>query len=201
MLPVYIGSAVLLLNPAGPTMVQDMLWEIPAMSLITIASQILAVILLELFEKDSYSILVWLTVMLFLPKLFLMGGMILRVRAHHGYRHVDACQLPHGWNTGHHVRMRHLVEQRGGNGQMPGLRRCGNPYFLRCRSIFIKEKGSVIRNRTMLSETVPEERKNNICTFSHILRPSSISYALPRQSCPRCCLLRGQDTWLSGIFL
>lgn len=76
-LPVYIGSAVLLLNPAGPTMVQDMLWEIPAMSLITIASQILAVILLELFEKGSYSILVWLTVMLFLPKIFLMAGMIL----------------------------------------------------------------------------------------------------------------------------
>ena len=47
------------------------------MSLITIASQILAVILLELFEKGSYSILVWLTVMLFLPKIFLMAGMIL----------------------------------------------------------------------------------------------------------------------------
>lgn len=77
LLPVYIGSAALLLNSAGPTTVQDMLWEIPAMSLIAIASQILAVTLLEACENSFSGILSWLAVMLFLPKLFLAAGIIL----------------------------------------------------------------------------------------------------------------------------
>ena len=76
-LPLYIGSAALLLEPAGPTTVRDMLWEVPAISLIAIASQILAVILLELWENSFVSVLSWLAVMLFLPKLLLAAAMLL----------------------------------------------------------------------------------------------------------------------------
>lgn len=77
LLPVYIGSAALLLKPAGPTTVQDMLLEIPAMSFIATASLILAVVLLNLFENSFFSILTWLTIMLFLPKLLLVISMFL----------------------------------------------------------------------------------------------------------------------------
>ncbi len=76
-LPLYIGSATLLLDPAGPTTALDMLLEIPAMSLIGIAALILAVILLDFFENSFFSLLAWLTVMLFLPKLLLLAGMLL----------------------------------------------------------------------------------------------------------------------------
>lgn len=76
-LPVYITSATLLLDPAGPTTVLDMLLEIPSMSLIGIAALILAVILLDFFENSFFSVLTWLTVMLFLPKLLLFAGMLL----------------------------------------------------------------------------------------------------------------------------
>lgn len=77
LLPVYIGSAVLLLDAAGPTTVRDMLTEIPAMSLIATASLILAVILLSLFDNSFFSVLIWLAVMVLLPKLLLAAGMAL----------------------------------------------------------------------------------------------------------------------------
>lgn len=76
-LPVYIGSAVLLLNAAGPTTIRDMLLEIPAMSLIATASLILAVVLLDFFENSFFSVVTWLAVMVILPKLLLFAGMIL----------------------------------------------------------------------------------------------------------------------------
>ncbi len=75
-LPVYIGSASLL-HAQGPTTAQDMLLEIPAMSLIATGSLILAVVLLDLFQNSFFSVLTWLTVMLLLPKLLQFAGMLL----------------------------------------------------------------------------------------------------------------------------
>ena len=75
-LPVYSGSASLL-HAQGPTTAQDMLLEIPAMSLIATGSLILAVVLLDLFQNSFFSVLTWLTVMLLLPKLLLFAGMLL----------------------------------------------------------------------------------------------------------------------------
>lgn len=75
-LPVYIGSASLL-HAAGPTTVQDLLLEIPAMSLIATGSLILAVVLLDFFENSFFSVLTWLAVMLFLPKILLFAGILL----------------------------------------------------------------------------------------------------------------------------
>ena len=75
-LPVYIGSASLL-HAQGPTTAQDMLLEIPAMSLIATGSLILAVVVLDLFQNSFFSVLTWLTVMLLLPKLLLFAGMLL----------------------------------------------------------------------------------------------------------------------------
>ena len=76
-LPVYILSAMLLLEEAGPTVVWDMLAEVPAVSLIATAALILANILLELFDNSFFSVLAWLTVMLFLPKILLFAGIVL----------------------------------------------------------------------------------------------------------------------------
>lgn len=76
-LPVYICSAELLLDSAGPTTAADLLLELPAMSLIAIASLVLANVLLELFDKSIVSILVWLAVLVFLPKILLLAGMAL----------------------------------------------------------------------------------------------------------------------------
>ncbi len=75
-LPVYMGSASLL-HAQGPTTAQDMLLEIPAMSLIATGSLILAVVVLDLFQNSFFSVLTWLTVMLLLPKLLLFAGMLL----------------------------------------------------------------------------------------------------------------------------
>lgn len=76
-LPVYIGSATLLLHAAGPATVRDLLLEIPAMSLIATAFLILAVVLLDFFENSFFSVLTWLTVILFAPKILLFAGMFL----------------------------------------------------------------------------------------------------------------------------
>ena len=76
-LPLYIGCAELLLHATGPTTIQDMLLEVPAMSLIATGSLILAVVLLDFFENSFFSVLAWLTVMLFLPKILLFAGIVL----------------------------------------------------------------------------------------------------------------------------
>lgn len=77
LLPVYIGSAALLLHDAGPATVGDMLMEVPAMSLIATSSLILAVALLSFFENSFFSVAAWLAVMVIVPKLLLFAGMIL----------------------------------------------------------------------------------------------------------------------------
>ena len=76
-LPVYICSAELLLDSAGPTTAADLLMEIPAMCLIATASLILANVLLEVFDKSSFSILAWMSILVFLPKILLLAGMAL----------------------------------------------------------------------------------------------------------------------------
>ena len=47
------------------------------MSLIATGSLILAVVLLDFFENSFFSVLAWLTVMLFLPKILLFAGIVL----------------------------------------------------------------------------------------------------------------------------
>lgn len=76
-LPVYIGSASLLLEHTGPTTVQEMLTEVPAASLIAVASLVFAVLLLEICDKILIAILIWLTVMFFLPEALMLAGMAL----------------------------------------------------------------------------------------------------------------------------
>ena len=51
--------------------------EIPAMCLIATASLILANVLLEVFDKSSFSILAWMSILVFLPKILLLAGMAL----------------------------------------------------------------------------------------------------------------------------
>lgn len=74
-LPVYIGSAVLLLDHAGPTTIREFLTEIPAVSLVAVAALIFGILLLEIFDKLHQGMLLWLAVMIFLPKLLLLAGM------------------------------------------------------------------------------------------------------------------------------
>lgn len=76
-LPVYIGSACLLLHPAGPVTVADMLMELPAVALCGVSAIVLAVLLLEVFDKSIVSILTWIGIMIALPKALLLAGMLL----------------------------------------------------------------------------------------------------------------------------
>ncbi len=74
-LPVYIGSAVLLLDNAGPTTVREFLTEIPAVSLVALAALFFGILLLEICDKLLHWILLWLAVMVFLPKILLLAGL------------------------------------------------------------------------------------------------------------------------------
>lgn len=74
-LPVYIGSAVLLLDNAGPTTVREFLTEIPAVSLVALAALCFGVLLLETCDKLLHGMLLWLAVMVFLPKILLLAGL------------------------------------------------------------------------------------------------------------------------------
>lgn len=76
-LPVYIASAMLLLPKAGPVEIKDLILEIPAVSLVAAAALLLAVVLLEIFDKVLVSILIWFGVLVFIPKALLLVGMYL----------------------------------------------------------------------------------------------------------------------------
>lgn len=78
-LPVYIGSAALLLAPYGPVTPADLFMEIPAVSLIAISALILALVLLEAFDKTIYALFIWITVMVLLPKVLMLGGVLLHL--------------------------------------------------------------------------------------------------------------------------
>ncbi len=71
---VYIVSAVLLLKHSGPTEIEDLLLEIPAVSLIAISSLILGVVVLELFNKSVIAMVVWYLIFAGIPTaLFCIG--------------------------------------------------------------------------------------------------------------------------------
>lgn len=76
-LPVYIGSAAALLPSSGPVTIGDMLMEIPAVSLAALASLILALVLLEAFDKVFHAVFTWIGIMIVFPKILLMAGMLL----------------------------------------------------------------------------------------------------------------------------
>lgn len=71
---VYIGSASLLLSQDGPVKLQDLLLEIPAVSLVAVSSLILAIFVMEVFERNIIGILVWYLILFGIPKiLFLLS--------------------------------------------------------------------------------------------------------------------------------
>ncbi len=76
-LPVYILSAFALLEHTEPVVVSDMLMELPAAVLPALSALILAVLLLELFDKTVFAILSWLGIVVLVPKALLLAGMAL----------------------------------------------------------------------------------------------------------------------------
>lgn len=68
---VYIGSALLLLPNEGPVTVTDMLTSVGAVSLVAVSSILLAVLLIQLFERSTLSVCVWLCVFWFIPQVLL----------------------------------------------------------------------------------------------------------------------------------
>lgn len=72
---VYLGSAVVFLEETGPVTVQDMLMEIPGVSLIALSALILAILLLELFDKTILGLIVWYAILFAIPKLIFILSM------------------------------------------------------------------------------------------------------------------------------
>lgn len=71
---VYAGSTALLLPQQGPVTLQDLLMEIPAVSLVAVSAAVLGIFLLELFEQSIFGILVWYLILFGIPKvLFLLS--------------------------------------------------------------------------------------------------------------------------------
>lgn len=66
---VFAGSAVLLLPRQGPVTLQDLLMELPAVSLVAIFSIILGIFMLELFEQSIFGILAWYCILFGIPKI------------------------------------------------------------------------------------------------------------------------------------
>lgn len=71
---VFIGSAALLLRNEGPVGVNTLLTEIPAVSLVAVASLMLGILILELFDSITVGILLWSLIMVALPMAFYIGG-------------------------------------------------------------------------------------------------------------------------------
>lgn len=71
---VYISSALLLLRNEGPVVVADMGNEIAAVLPIALAALVLGVAVTQIFDKISTGLILWLSIMCFVPKaLFLLG--------------------------------------------------------------------------------------------------------------------------------
>lgn len=68
-LSVFIGSAVILLVPMGPVTLEALIMEIPAVSLISIAALILAVLCMEIFDKSFSAFLLWYSIMFIIPSI------------------------------------------------------------------------------------------------------------------------------------
>lgn len=74
-LSVYLLSAVLLLENAGPVGIEDMITEIPAVFFIAVAALITGIVCMEAFEKSSTGIIIWVSVWLVIPKIFFYLGL------------------------------------------------------------------------------------------------------------------------------
>ncbi|WP_375293622.1 hypothetical protein [Clostridium estertheticum] len=72
---VYIISAVVFLEHTGPVNLMVLLTEIPAVFLIAVASLISGIICIEVFEKDSTGIIIWVTIWFIIPKIFFYLGL------------------------------------------------------------------------------------------------------------------------------
>lgn len=68
-LSVFVGSAVILLVPMGPVTLDVLIMEIAAVSLITTAALILAVLSTECFDKSFSSFLFWYSIMFIIPSI------------------------------------------------------------------------------------------------------------------------------------
>lgn len=71
---VWILGAEMLLPKEGPVQLSDLLMEIPMVYLIAAAGLVSGVLFLEFFDKSGTSILVWLSVWIFVPKLLMYLG-------------------------------------------------------------------------------------------------------------------------------
>lgn len=74
-LSVYILSAWMFLNHAGPVGLMDLISEIPAVFLLSIASLICGIICMEVFDKSSTGVIVYLLIWFITPKILLYIGM------------------------------------------------------------------------------------------------------------------------------
>lgn len=73
---VYIGSAVLLLTHQGPVLVCDMFMAVVASSFIVIASLIFSILTIQLFDRISTGISVWICVFCLIPQAFSFCGLV-----------------------------------------------------------------------------------------------------------------------------
>lgn len=74
-LAVYIGSAVMLLEQAGPVELNDLLTEVPAVFLIAVACLISGIVCIEVFGKSSTGIIIWTVIWFIFPKIFFYLGL------------------------------------------------------------------------------------------------------------------------------
>lgn len=74
-LAVYIGSAEMLLEQAGPVELNDLLTEVPAVLLIAVACLISGIVCIEAFRKSSTGIIIWSVIWLSFPKIFFYLGL------------------------------------------------------------------------------------------------------------------------------
>lgn len=74
-LVVYIVSADMLLEHTGPVSLTDLMTEIPAVSLIAVASLISAIICIEAFGKDVTGITIWFVIWIVIPRVCFSLGL------------------------------------------------------------------------------------------------------------------------------
>lgn len=72
---VCIASALLLLPNEGPVTVRDMLFEIVAVFPAAVSALVFGLALVQLFDRSSIGILIWLSVFYFIPKILFFAGM------------------------------------------------------------------------------------------------------------------------------
>ena len=73
-LAIYIGSAYMLLDNSGAIELRDILTELPAIALVSIAALVLSILLLRLLEKGLLALVVWITILIIIPSLFVFAS-------------------------------------------------------------------------------------------------------------------------------